>query len=286
MNFALSLACVASQHRSQHLLSGVPATQRRAPNMYPASEGSYEVGRGDALRSARVAERSDHTLDDVVASQKHAKYRRTARTCGGGVGESIWQMPCVYLRTHHYYYLPSVAKTKIAMQAIWDLVGQWSSTEVRLSESVPRSPPTESTGTTGSASLRGSRPNIPERGARKPSTGEHGARQCGKTTRPSHRVTYQSRLGAVAEAVRLCRGGTTRPLHRRWPWRGTAESRMSFPANVKRSERSLKRPMPIVACEKAVEVARGQLRLSENKRTIETQMAEIQIHPETDQKKK
>ena len=162
------------------------------------------------------------------------------------------------------------------MQAIWDLVGQWSSTEVRLSEACRAHLQQKSQDLEEAKATEGAaQSNLEDirRGYEDAMRAEEEARR--QLSR--HVSLYQSRLNAVAEAVHMSRGGGSDAIAQ-----ALAMARDCGEPDVFEQEcESLRSQIAeaeerVSECEKSVKTAEGRVRLaSEHVATIEAQMREI-----------
>lgn len=162
------------------------------------------------------------------------------------------------------------------MQTIWDLVGQWSSTEVRLSEACR-------------AHLQQKTQDLEEAktAEEEAQSGLVDAQQCladaegsmheAKRQLSRHISLYQSRLSAVAEAVRMSRGGGSDAIAQTLAMARDCGEPDIFKRECESLQNQIGEATERVAeGKKVVEIDEGKVRLaSEHVATIEAQMREI-----------
>ena len=162
------------------------------------------------------------------------------------------------------------------MQAIWDLVGQWSSTEVRLSEACrahlqQKTQDLEEAKTTEKEAQ--SKLEEIRRGYEDAVRAEEEARR----QLARHVSLYQSRLNAVAEAVHMSRGGGSDAIAQALAMARDCGEPDIFEQECESLRNQIEEATERVAeRKKAVEIDEGKVRLaSEHVATIEAQMREI-----------
>lgn len=162
------------------------------------------------------------------------------------------------------------------MQALWDLVGQWSSTEVRLSEACcahllqKTQDLTEAQGSAEEA--RGQLAEAQQKLGEAKTAQKEAERQLAR-----HTTLYQSRLSAVAEAVRMSREGGVEAVAQTLAMAKDCGDPDVFSQECETLQsRIAEAESHVVSCDESVTGAEQQLRLrNEVVETIEAQMREI-----------